>query len=739
MDSDLTVVLHGANETLTKAENRALLLEPGECEIEVTNEKNGELVRKGKIHVLPSAKQSVQIPLWKNTAPLPEQREPLATLLGHSRIVNHAVFSPNGNMLATASEDGTAKLWQRDSAAWRLLHTLEGHKGLLRTAAFSPDDKTVVTGGKDGDLRIWDATSGELIKLVAAHPSTIWWVAFSPDGSHCASACNDGTVKLWDASTWQQRLRLIAHAEAVKCVAFSPDGKLLATASVDGTAKLWVVASREKLRTLCGHTSTVWSVAFSPDGRSLVSSGSDAMIFLWDVATGVATDRIASDSYCFSTVFSPDGRTIASTGDGTVRLWDRATGAQIDKFHSHWSWSATIAFSPDGRFFVTSSDDNTAKVWTTPELLPTTTVGKMAPPQPKITFHIKNRGQCASVFAFSKSDPDVLAVGTYGEKTIRLWHLKEQRYLKQFDAHAGALRCLHYLSEGTLVSSGQINDKVVGLRLWHADSLELMRSVPLQKSPGSMAATPDGKSLAVSQWGFGDVAMVDIETGKSTFVVPSRCRDQECGKQTSVTLSPDGKILAAGSKLGFVTLWDPRSGDAMGKPLSHGEAMIWEVVFSPDGRTLASASNDSTVKLWNLSDPESPAELAMLKQHSGCVYDVAFSPDGKLLVSVGGDDAHGFEFAHLGEAKIWDVASHRLLAALGGHTEGVFYTGFSPDGKVLATSGLDEKICLWDVAELLTCGDTRLPNGNSLAEQNGYEYSHPDPLQRAKQAPTSPR
>jgi hypothetical protein len=192
------------------------------------------------------------------------------------------------------------------------------------SVAFSPDGTRLASASDDQTVKLWDAATGQELRALKGHTSTVRSVAFSPDGTRLASASEDRTVKLWDVPSGQELHTLRGHSGQVVSVAFSLDGTRLASASEDRTVKLWDAALGEELRTFKGHTGSVWSVAFSPNGTRLASSGRDRTVKLWDVASGQELRTLQGHTgSVVSVAFSPDGMRLASASeDGTVGLWD---------------------------------------------------------------------------------------------------------------------------------------------------------------------------------------------------------------------------------------------------------------------------------------------------------------------------------------------------------------------------------------------------------------------------------
>ncbi len=251
--------------------------------------------------------------------------EVLFRLVGHVQTVSSVAFSPNSKTLASASWDGTVRLWDTKTGAH--LQTLTGHTGRVHSVAFSPNGRTLASSGADKVVRLWDPRKSIHKQDLVGHTAEVYSVAFSPDGRTLASGAWDATIRLWNPAKGTLKQTLRRRTDRFSSVAFSPDSQILV--SVSGReVRLWNPVKGRHERDLTGrHTDSVNSVAFSPNGQALVSGSRDTTIRVWEIPSGKYKRSLMGHTGNISSVsFSPNGKILASQDGREIRLWDLSAG-----------------------------------------------------------------------------------------------------------------------------------------------------------------------------------------------------------------------------------------------------------------------------------------------------------------------------------------------------------------------------------------------------------------------------
>lgn len=286
-------------------------------------------------------------------------------LAGHEGQVQMISISPQGDRLASVSQDAFLKVWDMESG--KELFTVHGDRmgGSYESVAYSADGRIIATGAC-GVVQLIDAQTGQILNVIDKGISTdvkdiafspkgriftiasgafrisIWdirslmklaeldeglkdgfgaySVAFSSDGRMLASA-DARRIKLWDLESEKVILKWEAHAPYIQSIAYSPDGRLLASAGSDRVVKLWDVQTGKLVRTMSGHRAIVHSLAFNPDGKTLASCSDDFTVRIWDVATGKTAKTFTEKYFVLSVAFTPDGKTVAGAVYRSIKLW----------------------------------------------------------------------------------------------------------------------------------------------------------------------------------------------------------------------------------------------------------------------------------------------------------------------------------------------------------------------------------------------------------------------------------
>jgi WD40 repeat protein len=591
-----------------------------------------------------------------------------AVLRGHRDGVLVVDLSADGKRLASVSGE-SLRLW--DAATGQELAARRPPAGKFRDLALSPDGRRLVTGGDR--VRLWDVVTGALLWEAAAGKAEALGPVWSPDGRRLAGREADDRLRVRDAATG----RVVFERPCERgrgALAFRPDGRQVAASQEDHTVRVWELATGQEVVVLRGHEAAITALIYSPDGRR-IATGSiypEDEVRLWDAATGAALGVGEGHANEVSGLaFSPDGRCLATGSmDQTVRLWDGATCRPRATLRGHTNFVNDLAFSPDGAHLVSASSDQTLRLW---DLAAGRVVAVL-------------RGHAGDVRRVKYGPGGGLIVSGSADHTVRLWDVKLAARNGVLRGHRKYVYDVAFRPDGGEVASAAWDGTV---RLWEPTTgRETAVLRPGASILNALAYRPDGRQLAVLGRG-GGVWVWDLARRKPTRL--ERDLASHWAGDTRVAFHPQGTLLAQGTALGPVRLWNPATGKRAGVLRGH-KGCSRDVAFRPDGQQLASAGQDGTVRLWDLATGRTKAVLRGPPE----LYCLAYSADGRLLAAGGGDRT----------VWLWEVDTREQVGVLQVDST-VYGLAFSPDGTRLACACADNSIRLWDVARRREVADLR--------------------------------
>jgi WD40 repeat protein len=575
-----------------------------------------------------------------------------------------AALSPDGRLLALGcgsrghEKDGTVLLCAVETGAELRKLVVPDAGWAVRSLAFSWDAKLLAAGDDDGHIDIWETATGKRRnRLSWEHMVT--GLAFSPDGRMLAAGNGVDAVALWDVNEGKQARCLqdrgpghVGKNSFEAHLAFTPDGNVLATANSDNSVRLWDVRNGKEIRRLHREDEgigaddmfkEVHSLAVSPDGKVLAVDSADGFLHLWSVATGEKLRHIDTQHGLFGwrhsvvLAFSPDGRTLAAWGtENAIRFWDVRTGKERAAPDAHRGTVCTVAFSADGRSIATAGEDRRVRLWSPSDGRPQRSLSP-----PKSVYEIRS-------VAFSPNGRTL--AGTGDHDAIHHWRIGDGTALPSL--HAKDTSYVHevaFAPDGRILATADSRTTGTGsVILWDSDTGKPIRELQAEQCRG-LAFSPDGSILATGggQWitrGHpfmpsgtdyrGCIDLWDPATGRKL-----RHWTIADSMVTSVAFTPNGRWLASvGEQDRLLRLWDASSGQAV-RQWKNADCLT----ISPAGRLIAAGDHRGVVRLWDLFSDEL---VKQLEGHRGPVRSLAFAPDGRMLVSGSGDTT----------ALVWNVA-----------------------------------------------------------------------------------
>ena len=508
---------------------------------------------------------------------------------------------------------------------------LTGHTQSVNAATFNQDCSMAITGSDDMTLKLWDSSTGHLLLSTNVCESPIVSLALSPNDKRLIVSTKNGSLKLLsitkDSLIICDSLK-ISNSYA-RYVRFDPKGLNILACCIDGRL---IICNSQKLsecKTIKCANQGITYISYDREGRFMALAGSDKTIRIWDAKqlTEVDAPFVGHTDWVRSSEFSPDGKTLLSSSDDqTIRKWNLKTHSS-EVVAQLPSWGTKAMFSRDGKRIVVSSKDGILRVYDTES-------NSEIP-----GFQIKHSGDLRQ-FNFSADGKKVITCST--DAIVHIW-----------DLGSPMATSLSYKLQGSVYGLSHIKEK--------------------QNSDGLFVAATNEGELSLM-----NAKTKDILYRKSVGI-------KEQGQITSLSVSPDGKLIALCTKFN-VRLFDRKTGNEIVLDNKNGHnGWVRNVCFSHDGKTLASVGDDGYIILWDIVNKRIHKKI---RGHSQGVYCVDFSKNDSIIVT-GSEDC---------TIRQWRVSTGEPVGdPIKGHNNVVLAVHYNNDGTRILSSSSDKTACLWTV------------------------------------------
>jgi WD40 repeat protein/serine/threonine protein kinase len=541
-----------------------------------------------------------------------ETGEPVTPWLRHSNKVEQVRFSSDGKLLLTRDTERRPVPWKEHDqgqgaiSVWRmpegaLLFRLP-HTNMVRYAEFSPDDKLVVVACSDGFARVWQVSDHTLLATFA-HPLEVWYASFSPDSKLLVTSCRDGNVYLWEIASGKplQIWNMFATSTLWPLglqAKFNPDGRHVLAFNA-GLAQVWDITTNTALFTLTPGepTDAINSAEYDSTGTTILTANVHGQVQVWNATNGAtqitisALDHFSSVRTEFTANYSEDGKRVVTSGRMGARLWETEMGLPLPLTFPSAGGVITAKLSAEGRFLLMGCEDGTARVWD----LISADEGRPMLEHSDTIWH-----SCLS------SDGQRLYTACK-DRSLGFWNVQNGRPLvDEFPHH----------KEGPTT------------QMW-------------------LGLSEDGKHLFASDWE-GNARVYDAYKGLAAGPFLTH------GPNKVAHAFLHGDYVCTADVRGIMRVWNFVSGQKIREFASPHQGPISRLLRVPNHRLIASFDEDGTARLWNIDTLE-PVGNPM--QHFGPLgaHECAISPDGKYLAG-----ASGYSRVVL----IWDIETQREVMRL---------------------------------------------------------------------------
>jgi len=654
-------------------------------------------------------------------------------------LIEVAVFSPDGSLIAVGLTDGTVEI--RDSTTGELAAPrIEGHKAAVLDVAFSHDGQRIASCSMDCTVLVRDVESGRELDGLPA---------FNHDRAvRSVGASNDMTAVIWDLRGNIAPTSLQNHRWHVVDAEFSPDGKLVITVSKGGDFHIWDAETGEELASDDLYPRIPCAASFCPksESREFLVATEDGTVEIRKF-NGLSLRDTAAFRHVGAKIvdaaYSTDGSLVATAlRDGTARIWkvayckeyfasftDHLGGSgsvreailelsnpsyikECIELKGHKGGLRSVAFCSDGQRLVTASRDKTVRTWAMKSLI-------TAVPREKGWTNWKLSPRADLVVQRSESNRGLRVVDLSTGKEVALWRA-------MFDAHEGSVaepieqtftgearimplplkttlfqwedpvtkelqaientdechfkRCTVSADSKRLAACAQGNS----LKVWDLTQGDLIWLAEHGRDCDLLALSPDHQKLAVFLTDY-TVRLIDVDRDKPYDERKEiACSQKYDRKASSLSLSTGGRMVLVGFDDGSAQIWFPFGEQSDVWLRGHGDKVVRGVI-SDDSRFVATVSRDGSARLWHASTGEC---VSYFEEHKSGINDVVFSPDSRLLITASDDET----------ARVWETDGGRERFGQFSHASPVSRVFFSGDGESVLTVTVDGNTAFWNVS-----------------------------------------
>ena len=577
------------------------------------------------------------------------------------------------------------------------LLSLDKHNKEVYLAEFSPDTSKILTLSRDS-AKIWQASSGKELINFADYQGGEPSARFSPDGKLLAVAATNNAAQVFNLSNGSLLHSLAEHKKPVISVRFSPDGKQILTTSRDGTTKLWDALTGKLELSLGFLDKEIGSLAeFNPKGDRIITA-TDGGIRIWNLSGELLANLVGHTAKVNSAVFSRDGRKIVTTSeDNTAKIWDSKTGNLIASLDGHKKNIYWAEFNSRSTKVVTASGDNTAKIWDSKT--------------GNLIASLEGHLDIVNTAHFTKDATKIITASN--DFTVKIWDVSSGFALTTLQGHKGSVYSATLSPNGKQILTAS-SDKTA--KLWDAASDKLKLTFEANNAQHLFGLFNKQNTKIVVGDNSGEVKIWDATNNKLLVTLDNpivgissaefnptnlqlltvsdgdkvRVWDTSSGKMLFIvdgytaTFSQDGKYIATISKDKNIKILESSSRKLVTSFINNF-GLCTSVKFSPDNTKLVTAGNDSVARVWQVSTGK---ELINFVGHRGVVTSAEFNLTASQIVTSSNDNT----------AKIWDVSTGKQLLSLENHKGRVLSVHFSPDNTRIITASSDKTAKIWDAA-----------------------------------------